>query len=251
MNTRPLLVDQFGNPLPVDITGITDGDVLTYDAGTGLWIPAAAGGSSHAEDHDHDGTPTQKLVQANTHESPDTDSGTGALHHTLGTGANQAAAGTHSHVGGGGGGGTWDATVTKTTDEDVESSTTLQNDDELFFATTSGKTYLFECVLIYASPEGGGITADIKIAFGEDTSTRGAWKSLGLGTNLAFGEQNATTSTAATGAHGTGASKLAVVVRGIHHANGGTFRLLWAQNTSSSENTRVYAGSILRYEQID
>jgi len=48
--------------------------------------------------HDHtgsDGTP--KLLQANTHETPDTDSGTSSLHHTLGTGANQAAAGNHTH----------------------------------------------------------------------------------------------------------------------------------------------------------
>lgn len=48
--------------------------------------------------HDHDGTPESKLAQANTHESPDTDVGTSSLHHTLGTGANQAAAGNHNHV---------------------------------------------------------------------------------------------------------------------------------------------------------
>lgn len=45
--------------------------------------------------HDHAGN---KLAQANTHESPDTDSATSALHHTLGTGANQAAAGNHTHA---------------------------------------------------------------------------------------------------------------------------------------------------------
>lgn len=40
--------------------------------------------------HDHS---SNKLAQANTHESADTDSATTALHHTLGTGANQACAG--------------------------------------------------------------------------------------------------------------------------------------------------------------
>ena len=41
--------------------------------------------------HTHTGTADgPKLAQANTHESPDTDSATTALHHTLGTGANQA-----------------------------------------------------------------------------------------------------------------------------------------------------------------
>ena len=38
------------------------------------------------------------LTQANTHASPDTDTATTALHHTLGTGANQAAAGNHTHT---------------------------------------------------------------------------------------------------------------------------------------------------------
>lgn len=38
------------------------------------------------------------LAQSNTHASADTDSSTAALHHTLGTGANQAAAGNHSHT---------------------------------------------------------------------------------------------------------------------------------------------------------
>jgi hypothetical protein len=37
-------------------------------------------------------------TQANTHGSPDTDTATSALHHTLGTGANQSAAGNHGHA---------------------------------------------------------------------------------------------------------------------------------------------------------
>ena len=52
--------------------------------------------------HDHSSTGpgaygSNKLAQANTHQSPDTDSAPTALHHTLGTGANQAAAGNHNH----------------------------------------------------------------------------------------------------------------------------------------------------------
>jgi len=45
--------------------------------------------------HDH---ASNKLNQANTHQSPDTDSLATSLHHTLGTGANQAAAGNHTHA---------------------------------------------------------------------------------------------------------------------------------------------------------
>lgn len=45
--------------------------------------------------HDHS---SNKLAQANTHESADTDSVTSALHHTLGTGANQACAGNDARL---------------------------------------------------------------------------------------------------------------------------------------------------------
>jgi hypothetical protein len=51
--------------------------------------------------HDHSGGTgahaTAKLAQANTHQSADTDTATTAIHHTLGTGPNQASAGTHTH----------------------------------------------------------------------------------------------------------------------------------------------------------
>ena len=50
--------------------------------------------------HDHSGTgprATNKLKQVNTHEQADTDASPTALHHTLGTGPNQAARGNHTH----------------------------------------------------------------------------------------------------------------------------------------------------------
>ncbi|WP_084013923.1 hypothetical protein [Mycolicibacter kumamotonensis] len=48
--------------------------------------------------HDHDGGDGGvKLSQANTHEDADTDSSLTAIHHTLGTGEFQAAAGNHTH----------------------------------------------------------------------------------------------------------------------------------------------------------
>jgi len=51
-----------------------------------------------AIDHEHSGTPTQQLVQANTHEDADTDTSVASLHHTLGSGNNQAAPGSHIHI---------------------------------------------------------------------------------------------------------------------------------------------------------
>ncbi len=55
-------------------------------------------------DHDHSvGAtenpiwPTLQLAQVNTHQLPDTDTGIQSIHHTLGTGATQAAPGNHAH----------------------------------------------------------------------------------------------------------------------------------------------------------
>jgi hypothetical protein len=46
--------------------------------------------------HNTDGS-VKPLTQAVTHGSPDTDAGVSSLHHTIGTGASQAAAGNHNH----------------------------------------------------------------------------------------------------------------------------------------------------------
>jgi hypothetical protein len=53
--------------------------------------------------HDHSTTdgggiwPTGMLLQANTHQSPDTDAAVGSLHHSIGNRPTQAAAGNHAH----------------------------------------------------------------------------------------------------------------------------------------------------------
>lgn len=61
----------------------------------------AATGADMAHDHSAAGE-GGKLAQANTHESADTDAATTSLHHTIGAGATQAAAGNHTHGGIGG-----------------------------------------------------------------------------------------------------------------------------------------------------
>lgn len=52
--------------------------------------------------HDHSGGSggftTTRLTQINTHQGADTDSAVSALHHTIGSGANQASAGNHTHT---------------------------------------------------------------------------------------------------------------------------------------------------------
>jgi hypothetical protein len=115
----------------VAISGPSGGQVLTYNNGTGKWVnlnPAvisvagktgtvalAASDVSGVEQTANKGAASGyapldgsskvplanlplPLTQANTHASPDTDTATTALHHTLGVGANQAAAGNHTHT---------------------------------------------------------------------------------------------------------------------------------------------------------
>ena len=86
---------------------LTDGGKIDLSKGTagftGL-LPITQGGTGTDVgflDHSHDGTRKQgqKLLQANTHETPDTDVADNSLHHTIGTGAHQVAPGVHQLTG--------------------------------------------------------------------------------------------------------------------------------------------------------
>lgn len=82
-NIRDLVASVFPQTTVGDLPGFdgtligrlapsTDGFVLTLDSGETYGFKWAAAGG-HVEDHDHDGAPTQKLLAANTHETPSTD----------------------------------------------------------------------------------------------------------------------------------------------------------------------------------
>lgn len=145
--------------------------------------------------------------------------------------------------------------VTKGSDESVNSSgtgTTLQADDALLFTAAASAVYEFEILLIYASPAGGA-TPDLKVALGEDATTRGQSVAYEFFTT-------SDTATAASGVvacnqtaifgFGTNAADRVARIRGWYIGNGGTFNVLWAQNTSNANNTTVRAGSTLRYRVI-
>lgn len=113
-----------------DITGLgTAATQNTFGSGDPLGVLTAIASFS-AGNHTHNGIDGAQLAQANTHQSADTDSATTAIHHTLGTGANQAAAGNHTHV-----------TYVRLTSDFVTSSATAVDVTGLSFTPAANTTY--------------------------------------------------------------------------------------------------------------
>lgn len=98
----PQQVDVFTEPsapanTPLDSAGSGDRNHWQHHRDLGDAVEALQVYAAKAV-HLHNGEDgTAKLAQANTHENADTDAGPTSLHHTLGTGANQASPGNHQH----------------------------------------------------------------------------------------------------------------------------------------------------------
>jgi hypothetical protein len=152
-------------------------------------------------------------------------------------------------TGSGSGGAGWDVTITKASDESVTGSTTLQDDDELFFTTASGGVYLIELLIVYASPLGTG-TTDIRSAFGEDATARGSFHAIMMDPSNVASTAAVLSNQTGTFGSGTAAANRLAIFRGWHTGNGGTFKYQWTQNTSQPQASIVRAGSILRYSRV-
>lgn len=93
-----------------------------------------SGSAHHTEDHDHDGTPTQKLLAANSHESPSADT-----HHAKNHGAVE-----HTGIGGG-------LSVVATEDTSESLGVGFVDATGLSFAVAASKTYHFEWYVLFTS----------------------------------------------------------------------------------------------------
>lgn len=140
--------------------------------------------------------------------------------------------------------------IIKASDETVTGSTTLQDDNELFFTTESGVFYEVELDIIYACPVGGA-TPDIIVAFGEDsTATRGVIQGRGYSNgDVQQNVQALTDNTTSNINFGGAATKRIVRFSGWILGNGGTFKFRWAQRINN-QATIVYANSRLRYRSM-
>ncbi len=140
--------------------------------------------------------------------------------------------------------------IPKTADETVNNSTTLQNDDDLFFAVAANEVWSWEAVLFCGS---ASTASDLKLTFTAPTSpTSSAFFKRGQDAGgVAVGSTPTTaTAPAATISVGSGSSILNIYLVElvgwiINGSNAGNIQLQWAQDTLTASNTKVFKGSYL------
>lgn len=138
--------------------------------------------------------------------------------------------------------------VIKSADESVTSSTTVQDDNHLFMTLNANTNYWVDGSLITDGAVGG----DFKMQFVVPSGTI-RWLANGpvsaatatvtdVDRNYKVGSTTTVMGTIASGTNSV--ILLAGIVR--TGASGGTFKIQWAQGTSSATATRVRANSVLR-----
>lgn len=143
-------------------------------------------------------------------------------------------------------------TVLKTSTESVTSSTTLQNDDQLFLAVVANAKYAIEGLLLY---DGAG-AGDFKVAFTTPSGATINWGGTAPQSGVGVNSLNANVATASGAAlafacNGAGNTMLAQPKGYLAiGATAGNLQLQWAQQASSATATRVFLGSQLKLTRI-
>lgn len=141
--------------------------------------------------------------------------------------------------------------IVKEADETVNNNNTAQNDNELLFAVAANEVWQFEGVLFVTS----GTTPDFTMTFSGPTGAVGAWGAIlnansggspgTTGAPIAGGGQLGTADSLET----TGTIETIRFWGAIHNgANAGNLTLQWAQNTATATDTKVLAGSYIKYQ---
>ena len=146
------------------------------------------------------------------------------------------------------GGAAW-TTIVKASDTSRASTTTVSADPELQFSATNGAIYEVEIIPIYASPLGAG-TPDFRFGFCEDGTNRGQVFGFSLNVSDTVATFTIGASTASLAAAGTAAAQRSFKIWANYVGGGGTASLQWAQQTSNTNPTTLYTGSVLRYRRI-
>lgn len=144
--------------------------------------------------------------------------------------------------------------VVKSTTETVTSSTTFQNDDELFLPGVANAQYHFTLLLLHSS----GTTGKFKCQF---TAPAGATVSWGI--HNAQNAQTSSTSVEITSmpsrvlgdSQAFGGGNLAgttAFIEGVFttSSTAGNLTLQWAQSVSDAAASQVRAGSVLKMKRV-
>jgi len=139
-----------------------------------------------------------------------------------------------------GGGGSGATIIVKTADEIVNNSTTLQNDNELFFAIGANEVWWFDLFLHINSPT----AADLKVAFVTPSGCSIWWEAASYWNNTS---QNNLQTTASRPKYTTGNDRdglhiLALVING---ANAGNINFQWAQWAAMASDSKILANSCI------
>lgn len=137
-------------------------------------------------------------------------------------------------------------TAYKASDETVNNSSTLQNDDDLYFAIAANEVWGFHFILDYLS----GTTPDIKFAVTVPSGATIAGGLLGMASgSVSRGMIRLSGVAVAQDGLGVtpGAHNYMTTIHGfvVNSTNAGNVQLQWAQNTANASDTKVLAGSHL------
>ena len=135
--------------------------------------------------------------------------------------------------------------IVKEADETVTNSNTVQDDNELLFAVAANEVWQFEGVLLLSAHP----TPDFRVTFTGPTGAVGSFAAA-----YSTGALDESVSSDALGnVLSFAAASQGTVLRfwgGIHNgANAGNLQLKWAQNTPDANNTKVLAGSYIKYQK--
>lgn len=145
--------------------------------------------------------------------------------------------------------------VIKSADETVTSSTTAQNDDELFVDVLANTQYFVEFFIIYDAIQ----AADLKIQWTAPSGSTFDWTHGGLGTSTTSTSGSVSRNYRALGDVGTVGGPAAsagtnTIIPGegrlVTGGSAGLFRLQWAQNTSNATGAIVRARSVLLVQRL-
>jgi len=144
--------------------------------------------------------------------------------------------------------------VVKATSETVTSSTTFQNDDELFLPGVANATYLVDVCLLHSS----GTTGKFKCQFTGPAGAAFAWGVIGVqnaqtsSTSAEIVSMPSRTITDSQEAGGTNLGGTTMFIKGVFttSSTAGNLQLQFAQIVSNAAATQVRAGSYMTMRRI-